>query len=272
MDRAMTAPGGEFGWPGGARSAAALTFDFDAEEVWIAQDPANAGRPGVLSQGAYGAKVGVGLVLQVLERHGVRATFFVPGRVAEHYPERVREIVDAGHELGHHGYTHTSPTALSAADEEAELARGLDILSAFGPPVIGYRSPSWDFSSATLGLLAAHGFRYSSNLMDDLRPYRHEPSGIVELPVHWTIDDAPHFSFSGATWTKKISTVAEVRSIWTDELDGIHRLGGSAILTMHPQVIGRPGRIGLLEDTISLLRGQGETYLATCAEIAACCP
>jgi peptidoglycan/xylan/chitin deacetylase (PgdA/CDA1 family) len=266
----MNAEAGEL-WPGGTRSAAALTFDFDAEEVWIAQDPANAGRPGVLSQGTYGAKVGVPLVLRALERQEVRATFFVPGRVAERYPERVRAIVGAGHELAHHGYTHTSPTALSPAAEEDELVKGLEILSTFGTPVTGYRSPSWDFSSATLPLLAAHGFRYSSNFMDDLRPYRHEPSGIIELPVHWTIDDAPHFSFSGATWTKKIATVAEVRSIWTEELAGIHRLGGSAILTMHPQVIGRPGRIGLLDDAIALLRGQGETFIATCAEIAACC-
>lgn len=259
-------------WPGGARSAAAITFDFDAEEVWIAENPANASRPGVLSQGAYAAKVGVPLILQILERRQIHATFFVPGRVAERYPKVVQAIVDAGHELAHHGYTHTSPTELSPDAEENELTRGLEVLNSFGPPVAGYRSPAWEFSEHTLPLLAKHGLRYSSNLMDDIRPYRHHPSGIVELPVHWTIDDAPHFSFSGSTWTKKIATVAEVRSIWVDELAGLHQLGGSAILTMHPQVIGRPGRLRLLDETIAGLLSQPETFIGTCAQIAACIP
>lgn len=270
MDESKTV--GPDHWPGGARSAVAITFDFDAEEVWIAQDPANASRPGVLSQGTYGARAGVPLILQILERRGIHATFFVPGRVAERYPAAVAAIVGAGHELAHHGYTHTSPTALSAEAEEDELTRGLAVLSAFGAPVTGYRSPAWEFSRHTLDLLARHGFRYSSNLMDDIRPYRHAASGIIELPVHWTLDDAPHFSFSGATWTKKIATVDEVRSIWADELAGVHQLGGSAILTMHPQVIGRPGRLRLLEKTIEGLQRRPETFIGTCAQIAACVP
>ena len=70
-------------WPNGARAAVSFTFDFDAEEVWIGEDPANADRPGILSQGTYGAKVAVPLVLDVLRRRGVRACFFIPGRVAE---------------------------------------------------------------------------------------------------------------------------------------------------------------------------------------------
>ena len=107
---------------------------------------------------------------------------------------------------------------------------------------MGYRSPSWDFSAHTLALLETHGFRYSSNFMDDLVPYRHEGSGIVELPIQWTLDDAAHFWFDGATWTKKISTVGEVREIWQGEFLGIRKLGGCCIFTMHPQVIGRPYR------------------------------
>ena len=123
-------------WPDGMRGAAALTFDFDAEEVWIGEDPANANKPSVLSQGTYGAKVAVPLILELLERHGITATFFVPARVAERHAERVRQIVDAGHELAHHGYTHTSPTTLSAAEEEEELTKGLGILRSFGTEVV----------------------------------------------------------------------------------------------------------------------------------------
>src|SRR5579875_135323 len=102
---------------------AAFTFDFDAEEVWIGEDPANADRPGVLSQGTYGAKVAVPAILELLDRQGVRATFFVPGRVAERHPQEVDRIVSAGHELAHHGYTHRSVTSLDAEEEEEEMRR-----------------------------------------------------------------------------------------------------------------------------------------------------
>jgi peptidoglycan/xylan/chitin deacetylase (PgdA/CDA1 family) len=254
-------------WRGGARSAFAVTFDVDAEEVWIGADPANARRPGVLSQGTYGPKVAVPLVLDLLERLHMPATFFVPGRVAERHPLRVRQIVAAGHELAHHGYTHTHPGRMAPEQEAAEFVRALDVLSGFGVDVAGYRSPAWDFSPATIGLLQAHGLLYSSNLMDDIRPYRH-PEGLVELPVQWILDDAPHFWFSNAEWTTTIRSAREVFEIWQEEAAGIHRLGGLCVLALHPQLIGRPGRIGMLESFLRWVLETGDIRIATCAEIA----
>ena len=128
-------------WPDGFGSAVSFTFDFDAEEVWIADDPANADRPGALSQGRYGAKVGVPRVLDLLEQHGIRATFFIPARNAERYPDRVRQIADAGHEIAHHGYTHSSPTEMSRDQEEEELTKGLSILREFSGEVVGTGRP-----------------------------------------------------------------------------------------------------------------------------------
>lgn len=255
-------------WPDGAQCAVAFTFDFDAEEVWIGEDPANADRPGVLSQGTYGAKVGVPLVLDVLRRNEVPATFFVPGRVAERHPHRVEGILTAGHELAHHGYTHRSPALLTAAEEEDELLRGKEILEDFGTTVCGYRSPSWNFSAVTTTLLAKHGFRYSSNLMDDLWPYRLEGTSVIELPVHWMLDDAPHFWFAEATWTKKISTTGEVRAIWEEEFRGIRELGACCIFTLHPEFIGRPSRLKLLEEIIAVVRDAGDAWCTTCDELA----
>src|SRR5215472_8704165 len=168
-------------WPEGARCAASFTFDFDAEEVWIGENPANANSPGVLSQGTYGAKVAVPLILELLARHGVQATFYIPGRVAERHPERVAAIVAAGHEVAHHGYTHTSPHQLTREQEEHELVRGLEILRGFGAEVTGYRAPSWDLSAHTLDLLQEHGIAYSSNLMDDIRPYKLDSHPLVEV-------------------------------------------------------------------------------------------
>jgi peptidoglycan/xylan/chitin deacetylase (PgdA/CDA1 family) len=221
-----------------------------------------------LSQGAYGARLGVGLILEILARRRVPATFFVPGRVAERHAERVQEIAAAGHELGHHGYTHTPPAQLSRDEEAGELARGKRILESFGVEVAGYRSPSWDLSAHTLPLLQQHGLRYSSNLMDDIRPYRHEGSSIVELPVQWILDDAAHFWFDASTWNRKISTSAEVRSIWEEEFLGIRRLGGCCVLTLHPQIIGRPGRLALLDEFIGFVQRYDDVWLATCGEIA----
>ncbi len=237
----------------------AVTVDFDAEEVWIGSDPANAERPGTLSQGTYGAKVAVPLVLDVLARLDLPATFFVPGRVAERHPRRVEQIVAAGHELGHHGYTHTHPARLTPEQEEVELVRGLEVLRGFGADVTGYRSPAWSFSPVTLDLLVRHGFDYTSNLMDDVRPYRHPDHDLVELPVHWTLDDAPFFWFDNASWSRTIRSAAELRAIWDEEAEGYRALGGLLVLTVHPQIIGRPGRIRMLESFLVDLRARPGT-------------
>jgi peptidoglycan-N-acetylglucosamine deacetylase len=246
----------------------ALTFDFDAEEVWIGSDPANEHRPGVLSQGTYGARVAVPLLLELLEAHGVTATFFVPGRVGERHPGRVREIIGAGHEVGLHGYTHRSPAGLSAAEEEDELVRARAVLEGLGAQPVGYRSPSWDFSPHTVDLLARHGVRYSSNFMDDIRPYVHPGSELVELPVQWLLDDAPHFWFSGGDWNRKIASAAEVRTLWQEEFDGMRSRGGTFVLTMHPQIIGRPGRLDMLDAFVGYMRSHDDVRIAPCAEIA----
>ena len=261
-------PGQASLWPEGCCSAVVFTFDFDAEEVWLADDPENARRLGVLSQGTYGAKVGLRLVLDILARHIVKATFFVPGRVAERHPDKVNDIVAAGHEIGHHGYTHIPPTSQTAEQEERDLVRGKEVLGRFAP-VTGYRSPSWNLTDRSLALLQAHGFSYSSNMLDDIRPYRHDGSGIIELPVHWILDDAAHFWFSDDTWEKKISTVPEVEELWRAEFTGIRELGGCCVFTMHPQFIGRPGRLKLLDSMLTMARQTPGVWIASAGEVAA---
>jgi len=254
-------------WPTGKSSAVAFTFDFDAEEAWIGEDPANAERPGVLSQGTYGAKVAVPLILEQLRRADVRATFFVPGKVAERYPDRVDAIVAGGHELAHHGYRHVSPTSISRDEEETELARGLAALHRHSASIRGYRSPSWDLSPHTLDLVGTAGLDYSSNLMDDIRPYRHAESGVVEIPVHWILDDAAHFWFANDLWTKAIATPESVAQAWEAEFAGIRELGGACVLTMHPQVIGRPSRLPLLRRFLDQAQARPDVWIATCAAI-----
>jgi len=255
-------------WQSDFKCAAALTFDLDGETVWVAVDPASKDKPGVLSQGRYGPKVGVPLILSLLERTGVKATFFIIGKVAEEYPGVVAAIAEAGHELAVHNYDHTSPSDLTPEEEETSMSRTREILQAYSGKVIGYRSPSWDFSKATLGFLQKHQYSYSSNMMDDIFPYMHPETDVVELPIQWILDDAAHFWFDVDAWNKKISTPSEVREIWDAEFEGIYDLGGAFILTMHPQFIGRPYRLKMLEDFISFIRSHDDVWLSTCAEIA----
>lgn len=257
-------------WREGHKAAAAFTFDFDAEEVWLAENPANANKPGALSVGTYGAKVAVPLILDVLKRHEIKATFFVPGRVAEAHGDRVQEILAAGHEVAYHGYTHRSPAGMTREEEEEEISKGLDVLRSFSTNIIGCRCPSWEFSTNTLALLEEHGFKYSSNMMDDIRPYVHEGSPIVELPIQWVIDDAAYWWFDGTdSWLRKLSSPSEVGEIWREEFLGIRDLGGSFILTMHPQITGRPSRLAMLDSLIGFVKSKRDVWIATCAEIAA---
>lgn len=255
-------------WPEGRKYAATLSFDFDAEEVWIGEDAANADRPGVLSQGAYGVRVGIPLILQLLEKHGFAATFFVCGRDAERHPAAVRAILAAGHEVAHHGYTHTNPTELSADAEREELVRGLQVLRDLGGSVTGYRSPSWELTPHTLSLLSEHGIAYSSNRLDDIVPYQLEGHDVVEVPVSWILDDAPHFWFANDTWEKTIRSPREVLDVWLPEIDGIAALGGHVMLTAHPMLIGRPSRLAMLDQVIAHLRKTG-AWICTAAEAAA---
>jgi peptidoglycan/xylan/chitin deacetylase (PgdA/CDA1 family) len=180
----------------------------------------------------------------------------------------VESILAAGHEVAHHGYTHRSPTTLTRDEEELELSKGLEVLRSFGAEVTGYRSPAWDFTAHTKELLQQHGFTYSSNFMDDLRPYRHEGTELIELPIQWILDDAAHFWFDADSWNKKIATADEVRSIWQGELRGYRKVGGAFILTMHPQIIGRPYRLELLDAFMDHVLAMPDAWVTTCRDIA----
>src|SRR3954469_1580535 len=126
-------------WPHGKRCAVCLTFDFDAESLWLAKDPGNADRLATLSQGRYGAKVGVPKILELLRNEGLKGTFFTPGWTLDAHTATVETILADGHELGHHGYLHHWPDAENPAQIRDELDRGLDAMHRhFGVTPAGY--------------------------------------------------------------------------------------------------------------------------------------
>lgn len=258
----------DFEWPAGHTSAACITFDVDADAGWLGADPANAARPGLLSQGLYGVRVAVPLILDLLQRFDVRATFFVPGVIAEREEAVIRGIVERGHEIALHGYTHRAPARLSPEEEAEEVERASAACRKVYPEVIGYRSPSWDISPSTLGLLASHGVRYTSQFMDRLVPYMHSGLEMVELPVQWLLDDWPQFVWPSPPNGGGMRPPSAVYEMWSEEFEGIHELGGLYVLTMHPQVIGRPSRLRMLARLLDKITSTDGVWLTTCREVS----
>jgi peptidoglycan/xylan/chitin deacetylase (PgdA/CDA1 family) len=218
---------------------------------WSGSAIPKAATPGELSRGTYGPRRGLPRILALLERRGVPATFFLPALIFELHPEAVAAIRRGGrHGIGYHGYAHESVTSLAPEAERDALARGLALFHAAGVRPTSFRSASWDFSRATLGLIRDAGFRVDSSLMADDRPYElladGEPSGIVELPVDWSLDDWPHFQLE---WDGPLPVRSpdDVLALWRAELDAARSEGSAFVLTLHPQVIGRASRLAMLE-------------------------
>jgi peptidoglycan/xylan/chitin deacetylase (PgdA/CDA1 family) len=178
---------------------------------------------------------GLERVVGVLDRFGARATFYVPGVTVQQDPGVFRELLAAGHEIGHHGHAHLPTPALDVAGEREELERGVAALAAIGVTPRGYRSPGWELTPVTLALLPELGFAWDSSLMADDRPYR-LPNGLLELPVHWGLDDVPYHA--------RYAPVDEILAIWTAEHD---HADGHVTYTIHPEHTGRGHRITLLE-------------------------
>lgn len=268
------------------RATVCLSFDFDAISIWIG--PYRATSPSKISRGEFGV-VGVQRILQLLDRAGIPGTFFVTGHTADTYPGSVRAIAGAGHEIGHHGYLHENPVTLARDEERAVLERGFAALDrAAGVRPTGYRSPAWDNSPNTIGLLQEFGFRYESSLMgQDFTPYWARagdavgpdgayhfgpPSDIVELPVSWILDDWPHFEYNATEQrvSPGLSAPSKVEEIWRGEFDFMLREvpRGVITLTMHPQVIGRGHRMLMLERLVDYFKGHDSVRFATLGQVA----
>ncbi len=247
-------------WPGDTQCVAMLTFDVDGVSSWLRRDPNFANLPSLMSMAEYGPSVATPRILDLLDAHSIKGSFYVPGYVAETHPDLVREIAARGHEVGHHGYMHESPASMSAEEEEEVLEKGVDILKSItGQPPRGYRSPSWELSPVSLDLLASHGFLYDTSLMGDDAPYilnQDQPEkSLIEVPIHWLLDDAPNFVYApSANRLGPMRNPDEVYRAWSAEFDGLYRYGRAFTLTMHPQYIGRPGRLLMLERLIEYIR------------------
>jgi peptidoglycan/xylan/chitin deacetylase (PgdA/CDA1 family) len=245
--------------PGGAPAAVSLTFDVDAECGWLAAGDAYRDRWTTLSEARFGVVRGVPRILELLAELGLPATFYVPGDTAERHTALVEPIVSAGHEIGHHGHLHLRAHQSDAAAQREEVERGFAALrDHLGVTPTGYRSPSWELTPTTFALLLEHGFAYDSSAMGDDRPYLEEHGGrsLLELPVHWSLDDWAYFAWS----TDRGGSLADpgvLERAWLGEVESAIREGRHVTFTMHPEVIGRGYRSEALRRLLAALRERG---------------
>jgi peptidoglycan/xylan/chitin deacetylase (PgdA/CDA1 family) len=259
-------------WLGDSAALAVLSFDVDAESAILAQGRRYADHAMVMTHQAYGPLVGVPRLLGLLEDFGITATFFVPGLTADRYPQVVERIAAAGHEIGHHSYSHLSPVDLGEAGERADFERALEALDRVGVRPKGHRSALWEASWGTPALVAEYGLEYDSTLMDDDKPYLLETGRgtIAELPPHWSLDDWEQYAYlPRPPIGVNIESPAKVLDLWTNELDAMRRHGCLFMLTNHPFLSGRPGRVETLRKLVEHALERGDVEFVTAAEVAA---
>ncbi len=257
-------------WPDGARCAVTLSFDSDHETNELRDGGNSIGR---LSWGQYGTRVGVPRILETLKRADIPATFFVPAVTALLHSDEQRHVIAEGHEIGLHGWIHELNTALPEANERDLHFRAADTLEKItGIRPVGMRTPSWDFSPATLKIQRELGLLYDSSLMADDDPYElvenGTPTNIVELPVEWIRDDAAYFLMHRFQSLRPYTPPEAVLEIFRREFDRAYAEGGLFLLTMHPHVIGYRSRMFILEELISHMRSHDGVWFATHADIA----
>lgn len=272
--KAVFRPAEPIAWPNGKKAAVAFTFDVDAESPLLVANPALAERVSTISHQAYGPMVGLPRILDALRTVGIPGSFYVPGYVARRYPDQIRQIIAEGHEIGHHGYLHEPLSGLSETEERECIERGLTALEeVLGVTPKGYRAPIWEMNWRTPGLLQEYGFLYDSSLMDADFPYELDcgrGTSIVELPINWILDDwqqyafVPDFSGSGL-----IETPSKAIELFRGELDAMREAGGLWVLTCHPFLSGRPGRIAALRGLMQYAVDCGDVWVASMDEIAA---
>lgn len=254
-----------------------LSFDFDGPSLWVMRKMTG---PTPVSRGEFGA-VAVPRILRLLAERNIPSTFFIPGHTIETYPDACRMIVDAGCEVGIHGYCHEMNALQTLDEERAAMGRAIELVDALtGSPPAGYRAPAGDITNQTIELLLEHGLTYDSSLMGhDYRPYQlrvddvvsdDEPAAwgpetdIVELPWSWTNDDYPYLEFVAfrRMIMPGLARPEEMFANFLGDVEWMVREVEAGVLTFvfHPQVIGRGHRLLALEEFLDAVDDLGVAF------------
>ena len=255
-------------WPNGARVAVALSFDVDNMSASLARGEL---APVGLTRGEYGAVDGLPRILRLLAKHQIPASFFIPAVSDALHPQMIRDILASGrHEIAVHGWIHESLPALNdEAEEQRLLNQAIEHLTRVtGKRPAGYRAPSWAFSPYTMGQVAKAGFLYDSSLMASDDAYEvmldGKPSGVIELPIEWILDDYPVLNLPGGV----LASPELVNQTFISEFDVAYEEHGLFILTMHPHVTGHRSRVAGLEKLILHMKSRQGVWFATHEQVA----
>ena len=275
----------------------AYGVDFDAVAGWLGSYGGE-NSPLDISRGMFAGEVGVPRLLDLFRDFGIRVTWFVPGHSVETFPEQSAAIVDAGHEVGLHGYSHENPIAMSPEQEEEVLDRCIELLEGLtGERPAGYVAPWWEFSAVTAELLLARGIEYDHSLMhDDFHPYyvrtgdtwtkidyskpaghwmkplvRGRETDLVEIPASWHLDDmVPLMFMKTVPNSQGFESPRVVEETWRDAFDWVYRKHDYAIfpMTIHPDVSGRPQVLAMHERLFEHMSSKPGVRFVTMREIA----
>lgn len=267
-------------WPDGQRMGLVITVDFFDDAAILTQEPRMAGREKSLSVWRYGATRGVERLLKVFDEFAVRTSWFVPGCVAVRHGELLRRIHQAGHEIGNATFACEDFDAISLAAQRESLERGqAAIADAIGEAPVGFRSPFGNWAPGFIESLARGGFQWSSSWRGDDLPYFHHQPGaslaqnLVELPLHYELEDEPYFSFNlfppVPVGQPRIASYRETLANFKQDFDGFHRFGLCLPLRIHPEILGTAGRIDLLREFLAHAKSRGDVWMAQGREVAA---
>jgi peptidoglycan-N-acetylglucosamine deacetylase len=265
-----SSPWPAYEWPQGKRSAFCFTVDVDAESplLWSLREQPAQRTLGQLEQRKFGPRVGIWRLLDLLERFGIKGSFFVPGVVAETHPELLPAFVQRGHEVGLHGYFHEIVSHVSDQEFSAALDASIELFRRqVGVAPAGFRSPAWEMTGHMLAEVKARGM-YDSSLSGFDNPYT--IADVVEVPVQWALDDAVFFKFLGGgvdNWAP--SSPRQVLEGWIDEWEMLHADAGLFMLTVHDWISGRGHRIRLLEKLLERVCADPDAWVTTVGEVAA---
>ena len=249
---------------------ACLTFDVDAEAPILAESGLYARNAGLMSHQAYGPLVGVPRILDLL-----RST-----RCRRRSSCRAGRPTATRHRRGDPGGRSRDrspllrPLLAVRADRGGRACRlraRARVASLRGAEVEGFRCPSWEPGWRTPQIVAEHGLAYDSSLMDADKPYLLDTGvgEIVELPVHWSLDDWEQYAYiPDPPFRSPIESPAKVLDLWISELDAMRRYGCLYVLTCHPFLSGRPHRVEVLRTLIEHALASGEVEFGACRDVA----
>jgi peptidoglycan-N-acetylglucosamine deacetylase len=274
-----------------------IGIDIDAVAGWLGSYGGE-DSPSDIQRGMFSGEVGVPRLLRLFERFRLRTSWFIPGHSIETFPDQVRLIVDGGHEIGAHGYSHENPIAMTAKQEEDVLVRSVELIEQVsGSKPQGYVAPWWEMSNSTASLLLKYGFRYDhSQSYDDFTPFyarvgdawtkidyraeaatwmkplvRGDEIDLVEIGANWYLDDLPPMMFiKKSPNSHGFVSPRHLEEMWRDQFDWVYREMDYAIfpITIHPDVSGRPQVLLMLERIIEYISSKDGVRWLTMAEIA----